>query len=94
MQRSLPNSRYEELSGLRGVLKRKCIHLQPCLSHPWSQKGVTLQNVKWIVTLQNFRSPTKSGRYIIKIWYIVNQNSFTWTWRKINVVSIEKVSNE
>jgi len=29
---------------------------------PWTRKGVTLQNFKWIVTLQNFRSPAKKWK--------------------------------
>jgi len=32
---------------------------------PGTRKGATLQNFKWIVTLENFRS-------IIKMWFTVN----------------------
>jgi len=35
------------------------VHLQPCMSHPWTRKGVTLHNFKWRGTLQTFRYPTK-----------------------------------
>ena len=38
------------------------VHLQPSVSHPWTRKGVTLQNFKWIVALQNFRSPAKKWK--------------------------------
>jgi len=29
---------------------------------PWTRKGVTLQNFKWRVVLQNFRSPAKKWK--------------------------------
>jgi len=35
------------------------VHLQPSVSHLWTRRGVTLQNFKWIVSLQNFRSPAR-----------------------------------
>ena len=63
------------------------VRLQTSVSHPWTRKGATLQNFKWIVNLQNFRSPAKKWKADHKKWCTVNQNSFTLTWRKMNVIS-------
>ena len=91
VQRSLPNPRYEEFPCLCGVLKCKCIY-----NPVWvrTRKGAILQNFKWIVTLQKFRSPTKKWKVIIKIWFTVNQNSFTLMWRKMIWSPMNVVSND
>jgi len=57
------------------------VHLQASVSHPGTRKGTTLQNFKWIVILENFRSSTKKWKTDHKKWYTVNQNSFALTWR-------------
>jgi len=77
-----------------GVLRVFCplqrfkvrVHLQPNVSHSCTWKSVILKHFKWIPTLQIFRSPAKKWKEIIKMWYTVNENSFSLTLREMNII--------
>ena len=73
---------------------------QPSVSHPWTRKGVTLQKVKEIATLQDFRLSLQDFRLSLqdfrlsaKTWKKEHKNvirgksqQLHFKWRKMNVV--------
>jgi len=75
VQRSLRKLRYLKFSRLCGV--KVLVHLQHSVSHPWKWKSVTLQNVKWSVTLQNFKSPAKKRK-------VDHQNLIYCKWKQLH----------
>jgi len=63
------------------------------VSHPWTRKGVTLQKVKEIATLQDFRLSLQDFRLSAKTWKKEHKNvihgksqQLHFKWRKMNVV--------
>ena len=92
VQRSLLNPRYEEFWPLRCFYVR--VHLQPNVSHLGHGRAKPCKTSNEESPCKTSGLPQRSGRSIIKMWFAVNQNSFTLTWRKMNVVPNEKVSCE